>query len=409
MGFLEAFRMAMSSLRANTMRSVLTLLGMVIGVFAIIVSVTAVEVIDVYFKESMQFLGTSTFSITRYPPFGSGNDDRSQRNRPPITFDDVSELEDYLRLPVTVSVLEMFNVGSVRYNERETEPNQFLLGTDENFLGNFTYELDQGRFLTEQDVQYGRPVTVLGSALAEELFPNESPIGKTIRTDGHRYEVVGVLREKGNFLGFGLDNRLFAPITRLFTLYGIPNRNIENISLRVQRPELLDSAMEEAIGRLRVIRGVGPGEENNFELSTNDTFRSFFDAFTGTLTLGGAIIGLIALLSAGIGIMNIMLVSVTERTREIGIRKSIGAKRRDIMRQFLLEAFFLCQVGGLIGILLGALVGNGVAVYFDITAVFPWNWAVIGVVMVTVIALVFGGFPAFKAARLDPVDALRYE
>ncbi len=409
MGFAEAFWMAISSLNSNKMRSALTLLGMVIGVFAIIVSVTAVKVIDVYFKESMQFLGTSTFSVTRYPQVNVENGRRSSRNRPNLTYDQVVRLKKSMEIPVMVSIVDDFNFGSVRYGDKDTEPNLVLLGTDENFLGNFSYELEQGRFLTEQDVQYARPVAVIGFQLSEELFPNETPLGKTIRMDGHRYEVIGVLKEKGSFLGFSQDNRIVAPITRCFSLYGIPDRNMGSVSLRVQRPEMLNAAMEETIGRMRVIRKVQAGEENNFEIETNDTFQGVFDAFTGALTMGGAFIGGIALLAAGIGIMNIMLVSVTERTREIGVRKSIGAKRRDIMRQFLLEAFFLCQIGGFLGILLGAAVGNYVAVYFDITAVFPWDWAFYGVAMVTIISLVFGGYPAYKAARLDPIESLRYE
>ena len=409
MGFGEAFRMALDALRANKTRSFLTLVGMIIGVFAIIVSVTAVEVIDVYFKDSMQFLGSSTFNVTRYPQIRVDGGRRDERNRPNLSFDQIERLSSGMQLPVTVSVIEDFHFGSVRYGPRETEPNLVLLGGDQNFLGNFSYELDQGRFLTEQDVQYARAVAVIGKPLADELFPSETPLGKSIRMDGHRYEVIGVLAEKGNFLGFSQDNRIVAPITRLFTLYGSTDRNIGSVSLRVQDPVLLNAAMEEAIGRMRAIRKVPPGEENNFEIATNDTFQSFFDAFTGVLRMGGAGIGLISLFAAGIGIMNIMLVSVTERTREIGIRKSIGARRRDIMQQFLLEAFFLCQIGGLIGILLGAMVGNGVALYFDIRAVFPWDWAIIGIIMVTFISLVFGGFPAYKAARLDPIESLRYE
>ncbi len=408
MGLAEAFRMALSALRANKMRTALTLLGMVIGVFAIIVSVTAVKVIDVYFNEKMQFLGTSTFTISRYPQIrvegGRGN-----RNRPSLTYEQVSRLKRSMETPVIVSIVEDFKLGAVRYGEKDTEPNLVLIGTDENFLGNFSYELDRGRFLTAQDVQYARPVAVIGYQLADELFPNETPLGKTIRMDGHRFEVIGVLKEKGSFLGFSQDNRVMAPITRCFSLYGIPERNMASVSLRVPTAEMLPAAMEETIGRMRVIRKVEPGEENNFEIETNDTFQGVFDAFTGSLTLGGAFIGAIALLAAGIGIMNIMLVSVTERTREIGIRKSIGAKRKDIMRQFLLEAFFLCQIGGVLGILLGAAVGNYVAVYFEITPVFPWDWAFYGVAMVTTIALVFGGFPALKAARLDPIESLRYE
>ncbi len=409
MAFFEAFRMAWDALRSHKMRSFLTLLGMVIGVFAIIVSVTGVSVIDVYFKDKLQFLGASTFTIRRTPAIQLGELDRSVRNRPPITYEQVERLKRVMTIPVTISPIEDFYLGAVRYGKEETEPNVVLLGTDEHMLGNFSYEIDLGRFFSEQDVQFGRPVMVLGSAVAETLFPNISPLGKQVRMDGHKYEVIGVLKEKGSFLGFNQDNRVFAPITRLFSLYGQPERNIATISVRVHDPQLIQAAMEEVTGRLRVIRKVPPGEDNNFEIETNDSMQSIFDAFTGTLTMGGAVIGLIALLASGIGIMNIMLVSVTERTREIGIRKAVGARSRDILRQFLFEAFFLCQIGGVIGILLGALVGNLVAVYFDISATFPLGWALGAVFMVTAIALVFGGYPALKAARLNPIDSLRYE
>ncbi|WP_457654712.1 ABC transporter permease [Rhodocaloribacter sp.] len=409
MAFFEAFRMAWDALRSHKMRSFLTLLGMVIGVFAIIVSVTGVSVIDVYFKDKLQFLGASTFTIRRTPAIQLGELDRSVRNRPPITYEQVERLKRVMTIPVTISPIEDFYLGAVRYGKEETEPNVVLLGTDEHMLGNFSYEIDIGRFFSEQDVQFGRPVMVLGSAVAETLFPNISPLGKKVRMDGHKYEVIGVLKEKGSFLGFNQDNRVFAPITRLFSLYGQPERNIASISVRVHDPQLVQAAMEEVTGRLRVIRKVPPGEDNNFEIETNDSMQSIFDAFTGTLTMGGAVIGLIALLASGIGIMNIMLVSVTERTREIGIRKAVGARSRDILRQFLFEAFFLCQIGGVIGILLGALAGNLVAVYFDISATFPLGWAIGAVFMVTAIALVFGGYPALKAARLNPIDSLRYE
>jgi len=409
MGIFEAVRMAMGALRGHKTRSALTLLGMVIGVFAIIVSVTAVEVIDVYFKEKLQFLGSSTVSITRTPQIQIGGGDRSGRNRPNITFDQVERLENAMQLPVTISPMEDFIMGKMVYQDRETEPNVFVMGTDEDMLGNFSYELDTGRFFTRDDMQYARPVCVLGSDIAKELFPNENPIRKIMKAAGKRCEVIGILKEKGSFLGFSQDNRVYIPITTGFVNYGGGNRNIASISVRVHDPILINAAIDEMTGRLRVIRGVEPGEENSFEISSNDSMQAIFEAFTGTLTAGGAGIGLISLLAAGIGIMNIMLVSVTERTREIGIRKSIGARRKDIMRQFLFEAFFLCQIGGILGILLGAAVGNGVAFYFEITAAFPVGWAITAVVLVTGIALVFGGYPAFKAARLNPIDSLRYE
>lgn len=407
MTVLEALRAAFSSLRSNRMRTFLTLLGMVIGVFAIITSVTAVTVIDVYFKERMSMLGSNTFTITRYPAVQvNGGGSRARRN---VTYDQVQRLEQVMQEPVAISIQEFFDRGAVRYGSNETEPSVMLIGTDHNFLQNYSYEVDVGRSFTDQDVQYGRPFVMLGASVAEEIFPNETPIGKAITLKGRRYQVVGVLVAKGNFLGMNMDERIFVPITNAFASYGGGNRDLSSVSIRTTGIDRLGPAIEEATGRMRTIRKVPPGEPNDFEVETNDSMRAIFDAFTGALTIGGAGIGLIALLAAGIGIMNIMLVSVTERTREIGIRKSVGARRRDVMRQFLLEAFFLCQIGGAIGILLGVLVGNYTAVAFGISGAIPWGWAFTAVVLVTIIALVFGGYPAARAARLDPIDSLRYE
>ncbi|MCZ6757519.1 MAG: ABC transporter permease [Bacteroidetes bacterium] len=409
MAVLEALRMALESIRSHRLRSSLTLLGMVIGVFAIIVSVTAVAVIDVYFKESLQFLGSSTFTVTRMPTISLGHTDRAMRNRPRVTYEQLERLGEMMQLPVSLSPMEGFHLGKVKFENKETaEPNISLIGSNQEMLANYSFELDSGRFFTEEDVQYARPVAVLGSDVVTELFPNENPNGKSVRMDGRRYQVIGVLKPKGSVFGFSQDNRMFTPITRAFSIYGSQNRDIA-ISVRVHEQRQLRAAIEEATGRMRVIRRVAPGDKNNFEISTNDTMKAIFEAFTATLTVGGAVIGLIALLGAGIGIMNIMLVSVTERTREIGIRKSVGARRKDILRQFLLEAFFLCQIGGFFGIVLGGVVGNGVALYFDISTAFPVGWAVGAVAMVTGIALLFGGYPAFKAARLHPIESLRYE
>jgi len=314
-----------------------------------------------------------------------------------------------MQTAVSVSPMEWFGMGKVTYGARSSpQPDVLLMGTNENMMTNFSYELEIGRFITQEDVQYARPITVLGSQLAKDMFPNETPIGKTIRMRGQRYQVIGVLVEKGNLFGFSQDNRMFVPITKAFAVSGNKNRDI-SISVSVFSQVNLAAAMEEVTGRLRVIRKVEPGSPNNFEIATNNSMQAIFEGFTATLTAGGAAIGLIALLAAGIGIMNIMLVSVTERTREIGIRKSVGARRRDILRQFLLEAFFLCQIGGILGIALGALAGNGVALLFDISPAFPMGWAIGTIVMVTGIAMLFGGYPAYLAARLHPIESLRHE
>ncbi|WP_022834659.1 ABC transporter permease [Salisaeta longa] len=401
----DTFRMALNTLGANKLRSGLTLVGMVIGVFAVIASVTAVEVIDVYFKESLQFFSPTTVSIDRYER-GRGD----EVYHPPLTYQQVVRLKDRASGDLKVSVTEAFEfIARVRFKGRETEPNIRLEGTDQHFLGNYGYAIAAGRPLTPQDVRYGRPVALIGAPVAETLFPNETPLGKMIEVGSVRLEVVGVLEEKGGFLGMDYDTRVYAPITYLLTAYGGNGRSMNSITVRAASMQRMQAARDEIISHLRVIRGVKPGQPNNFVVQTNDEVRSTFASFTTQLTIGGALIGLISLLAAGIGIMNIMLVSVTERTREIGVRKAIGAKRRHILQQFLIEAIVLCQIGGLAGIVLGGLFGNGVALYFDISAAFPWLWAVAAVLGVTGIAVVFGGYPAYKAARLDPIESLRYE
>lgn len=409
MRLIEPVREALSALRANKLRSALTLLGMVIGVFAVIAAVTAVDVIDLYFKESIQIFGPSTFSVERYGVQVGGGQAR-ERYHPPITYNQVKRLEDMVSADLSVSAQEGFDYDVAVHSAREkTNPRVNLYGTDEAFLGNFGYEMRTGRPLAPSDVQNARPVALLGSTVADELFPTTSPLGKDIDIGRVRLRVVGVLEEKGSFLGFDPDSRVFAPITYLMSTYGGGGRNVNDVTIRAPRPEEIPTAQEEIRQYMRVIRAVAPGEPDTFSMETNDSIRSVFDQFTRVLAIGGALVGVIALLAAGVGIMNIMLVSVTERTREIGIRKAVGAKWGHILVQFLLEAIILCQIGGLVGIFLGGLGGNVTALYFGIAPSFPWGWTVIAVGGVTTIALVFGGYPAYKAARLDPIDSLRYE
>jgi putative ABC transport system permease protein len=400
--------MAVAALRANKLRSSLTLVGIIIGVFAVIASVTAVDVIDVYFNESLRFYGNTTLSVDRYER-GFGGRDEDAAYHPPIRYEQVIRLKRMTEDGLAVGATERFDRAAIKFGGEETDPSISLEGTNEHFLANYGYALAEGRPITAQDVQYARPVALIGAPVAEKLFPSQSPLGKTIEAGRARLEVIGVLEEKGGFLDFDYDTRVYAPITYLLNIYGDNGRNMNSVTVRTASPRAMQAARDQLISHLRVIRKVEPGQPNNFALSSNDAVQESFGTFTSALTLGGAAIGLISLLAAGIGIMNIMLVSVTERTREIGIRKSVGAKKRDILRQFLLEAVFLCQIGGLLGIVLGAAFGNLVAVYFDISAAFPWVWAFGGLGAMVAIAVVFGGYPAYKAARLDPIESLRYE
>ena len=404
---LEYIRLAWESVRSHKVRAALTLLGMVIGVFAIIVAVTAVKVIETSFSDTIRSFGSTTFTVSRGN--SAQREGTNYRPRPNLTYDQALQLIERAEMPVAISPTQSVSYRvEARYLDRKTEPAVTFQGSNEHWAGNFNFEIAEGRFLTEQDVRLGRPVVVIGHDLADELFPTETALGKDMLVDGNRYQVIGVFAEKGDAFGENPDMISIIPITRMISLYSTGTWNV-GIRVRARSLEVLAATMDDVTGHLRVIRRNLPGEDNDFEVTSNESFVSEVETFTSRLSAGGAAIGLITLLAAGIGIMNIMLVSVTERTREIGIRKAVGARRQDILRQFLYEAVFLCQVGGIVGIMVGAVAGNVVGFFFDSPFVFPWFWAFLAVIAVSAIALTFGVYPAFKAAGLDPIESLRYE
>lgn len=408
MNIKETFSQAYDSLKANKLRSSLTLLALVVGVFSVIVSTTAVAVLDNFFQNTMSIMGGDVINISRTPSVQIGDGDRRNlRNRQRITFDTAEELQERLRLAKDISPDETFDFTKVIYGDEETEPTVRIVGSNEYYLDNNAYELRDGRNLNSEDIEYSRPFAILGHDIQEDLFKTEYPLGKAIRVSGQQYQVIGLLEKKGSIFGNSLDNIVIIPYTTALNIYG-GNRNID-IQAKAPAMEYLEAAMDEITGVMRVIRKVAPGMENDFEIETNDSLAGTFDEFTFILYAVGFIIGGITLFGAGIGVMNIMLVSVTERTREIGIRKAVGATRRAIVSQFLMEAIFICQLGGLIGIALGILAGNGMAVWIETEPVIP-IWAVtMGFFGMFIIGIVFGVYPAFKAARLDPIESLRYE
>lgn len=408
MNLKEVFFQAFDSLKANKLRSSLTLLALVVGVFSVIVSTTAVAVLDNFFQNTMSIMGGDVINISRTPSVQIGDGDRrSLRNRQRITFENSEELQERLKLAKNISPDETFDFTKVIYGDEETEPTVRIVGSNEYYLDNNAYELRDGRNLNSEDIQYARPFAILGHDIQQDLFQAEYPLGKNIRVSGQQYRVVGLLKEKGSIFGQSLDNIVIIPYTTALNVYG-GNRNID-IQAKAPAMEYLEAAMDEITGVMRVIRKVAPGLENDFEIETNDSLAGTFDQFTFILYAVGLIIGGITLFGAGIGVMNIMLVSVTERTREIGIRKAVGATRKAIVSQFLMEAIFICQLGGLIGIALGILAGNGMAVWIETEPVIP-IWAVtMGFFGMLVIGTVFGVYPAFKAAQLDPIESLRYE
>lgn len=403
---LEILQQAVKALFTNKLRSALTLLALVIGVFSVLVSTTAVAVLDNYFKETLSIMGSDVITVSRYPQIQIGGD-TSKRNRKRLTFDQAEESEKLLRFADNISPNEDFSYTKIQFGDLETEPNVVIYGSNHNYLNNNSYEIYTGRNITQEDVQYSRSVAILGHDLLDDLFRSVDPVGKEIRVDGNTFLIVGVLEKKGSILGQSFDNFVLIPYTTGKLLYG----GKRNIQIQVRAPDIagIPKAIDEVTGVLRIIRKVSPEQENDFEISTNESLSGSFDVFTSALYVGGAFIGLITLLGAGIGVMNIMLVSVTERTKEIGIRKAVGATKKAIINQFLAEAVFVCQIGGVIGMILGIAAGNLLAFLIDASVVIP-IWSVIGSFMgMLLIGIIFGVYPAFKAAQLDPIESLRYE
>jgi putative ABC transport system permease protein len=406
----ESFRMAMSALAAHKLRSALTLLGVLVGVFSIIVVMTAMRVMQKNIEQEISQLGSQTFMVQKWPAvyFGGPEGFEKYWRRQDITLAQGIEVERKATLARAVGIETTFWGGQIETRYKKTAPNVQLFGeTPPSFLAR-NWMLGEGRLLLDMDVDGGRYVCVLGHSLAKTVFPRGSGVGERLRIDGIDYSVVGVLEPKGGSLGGDQDNFAVVPITTGLNRFG---RYYRSLTLLVQARDSAsyDETVEQVRGILRVARKVPPGKEDDFEIASNDSMISQFNTFTVAVRIGVMVVSSIALLAAGVGIMNIMLVSVTERTREIGIRRAVGAKRRNIMVQFIMEAVVLCEVGGVIGVGFGILGGNATAYFLGLAPVIPVDWIVIGLIMCSIVGIVFGTYPAYKAANLDPIESLRYE
>jgi putative ABC transport system permease protein len=294
------------------------------------------------------------------------------------------------------------------YQNRKTEPGLNLIGTNEHFLAANQFTIDIGRNFTPEDIALGRPITILGLNIVKKLFPSESPLGKIVKLAGRTYTVVGTFAEKGSTFGQSQDDMVIVPITRFLSDFGSANVSI-NIATESASQQQYNEVMDKGITTMRIVRGLQAEDDNDFEIYSNDSLISAFAKVADAVRAGALVISGIALLAASVGIMNIMLVSVTERTKEIGIRKSIGARRVSILTQFLIEAVVISLAGGVAGIFLGVAAGNGLAMWMKADIVFPWDWAAIGLIVCTVIGVGAGLYPAVKASRLDPIESLRFE
>ena len=405
--------MALSSLGANKLRAALTMTGITIGVFSIISVMTAIGALQSSIESGISFLGSNVFQFAKYPVNidTGGETKKKYQNRRNVTYRQALRYYELMQGDAQEICLKCFGrdlKGQAVYNGVKTTPSLEVVGTNRSFLTANAYTLGYGRNLTDEDVDFSRNVIVVGKTIEKRLFPHESPIGKVIRMSGHTYTVIGVLAEKGTSFGQSQDDICFMPITRFFENYGEANRTV-NIATQPFSTELYNRTLDKGISAMRIARGLNANQENDFEIYTNDSLKSAFASVAGVVRIGAFVISFIALVAAGIGIMNIMLVSVTERTKEIGVRKSIGARSRDILRQFLTEAVFISEAGGILGIILGVIGGDLLAVWLKVDIIFPFGWAFAGLVVCSAIGIGFGLYPAYRAAALDPIEALRYE
>ncbi len=409
----EGISLALTQIRAEKLKSFFTLLGVIIGVMFLIVVVSVVEGLDRYIRDDFasEVYGINTVVARVRPSVNinpSEEDRRAWARRPRLTFDDAESLAARMTTAAAVGI-ESTGVGEVQGPTGLKVENVRVTGTTANMFGIRDWEVERGRSFSEQEVSRGTPVVVLGKSTADALFEGVDPLGKRVKIRGFPYRVIGVLEEQGSVLGISLDNRAIAPVRSPVQNFTAPRGRVDEIVLQAPSPEMVTVVKDEAEGILRSLRGLRPAVENNFELETSDESLGFWDRISRILFI--ALPGLVAisLVVGGIVIMNIMLVSVMERTREIGVRKALGARRRDILTQVLIESSTLSLVGAGLGVGVGILLTTLVRAVSPLPTSVAIHWVVLGMSLGVIVGVIAGVYPAARASRLDPVDALRYE
>ncbi len=406
--FFENIRISLSSVRNHLLRTILTVSIIAFGIMALVGILTSIDAIRMFFEENFMRMGANTFTIRNVGLQMDGH--RGGQRYKVITYPEAIRFKEDFNFPsvVSVSVFASFN-ATAKYNNIKTHPNLRVSGIDENYLLTSGEELTSGRGFTQAETQSGSQVCIIGHEVARNLFKEQKdPAGKIISIGAGKYTVIGVLKESGSSFGFSGDRNIYLPLNNVRQRYAASNRSF-TINVLTTKATSMDAAIGEATGTFRNIRKLRAGETDNFSVVRSDTFVTMMIENTRLISLAATFIGLITLAGAAIGLMNIMLVSVTERTREIGIRKAIGANRRTIRNQFLAEAIVIGQIGGLLGILMGIGIGNVVSGLIGSSFIIPWAWIILGVVLCFVVGVVSGYVPANKAANLDPIESLRYE
>ena len=405
---IESAKIALQALWSHKLRAILTTLGIVIGVVTVVGIISIIEGLNKGFMKQISSLGSDVLYIDRYPWVNTSHEDwLRMRGRPRITLEDYEYLRDHSRLAQRI-IPQVMTRAEVSRKEHALQ-NVTINGTNEYGLeGGFgPQDVEQGRFLSSIDVNRNRVVVALGSSVAEALFPDTDPLGERITIRNTRLLVIGVLTKQGNMLGNDMDSNVYMPYGAFTRTFGAWRSYM--IAVKVGDPALLEDARIELTGLMRTTRGLKPREDNNFVINNQEMLMNFYRQITSGLWATAIGIGGISLLVGGIGIMNIMLVSVTERTKEIGIRKALGATRGNVMTQFLIESMMVCLMGVLIGLGFAAVVAFIIENSTPLPASISMTWALLGMGFVVVIGVLFGLWPASRAAKLNPIDALRYE
>ena len=406
----ESAVMALATLRANKLRSILTIMGVTVGVLTVLSMVSIIQGLNKSFAEQIESLGSNTIFVTKFNPSFGRQPGQEERQRKELTLDDADAIREEAKSIIAVSPLQRKIAETIRYKSKQTDT-PILIGITPYYEFTHSQYIGYGRFISDTDVRERSNVVVLGRDVVKALFEFEDPIGKEIKIAGTPFRVIGVMETLGSFFGQSRDNSAFVPITTYQKYYPElnPPETIFVIIVRPQNRAEVQNAIEEMRDILRRRRQVSFGEPDNFGISSQDALLDIYNQLTGATYLVLTAISAVALMIGGIGVMNIMLVSVTERTKEIGIRKAVGATKISILSQFLIEAVILTGIGGTIGLILGEGLSFLINTYSPLPAYIP-IWAIfVGLIVSAGIGIIFGLYPAWKAASLNPIDALRYE
>ena len=413
MNYLESIKLALGSIKANLLRSLLTLMIIAVGITFLVGILTAIDSILFSMSDNFNRLGANSFNVRpKSESIRSNNKGRTDKISDPIVFEQAMDFKQMYNYGASLVSIESFCTqnATLKYKNKKTNPTVRVVGVDENYINTSAFQLAAGRSFTNNEVFSTANKAILGNDLIKTLFQDkpEKAIGQDVYINSNRYKIIGALKSKGSSSGGSNDKRVLIPLYNSKVLYGYADKSY-NVTVSVAQPHEMDDAINHAIGVMRNVRKLKVSETNDFEIRKSDGILNKLKDMTSTLRWSTVVIAMLTLLGASIGLMNIMLVSVTERTKEIGIRKALGATRKNVLMQFLTEAIVICLMGGIVGVLLGILMGFGVSVMVEGRFFIPWNWMILGFSVCIIVGLVSGLYPALKASKLDPIEALRYE